>query len=75
VERCARELNSGHEAWKKLLIQLRPASAPNQIASEALEMALKELQERLPSESPTDDHEAVVLDAAMLFIRPRTSRG
>jgi hypothetical protein len=75
VERYARELKSGHEAWKKLLLQLRPGTAPNQIASEALEMALKELQERLPSASPPDEQEAVVLDAAMLFIRPRTSRG
>lgn len=75
VERYARELKSGHEAWKKLLTQLRPRSAPNQIASEAMEMALKELQGRLPSASLQDEHEAVVLDAAMMFMRPRTSRG
>jgi hypothetical protein len=55
LEKYAGELKRGHEAWKKLLIQMRPGSPPSQIASEALEMALKELQERLPSASPPDE--------------------
>ncbi len=74
MERYARELKTSHEAWKELLAPLRPGSDPSQIASEALEMALKELEERLPSE-PGDESEALFLDAAMLFLRRPTSRG
>jgi hypothetical protein len=75
VDRYARELRDSHEAWKDLLSQMRPGSIPSQIASEALEMALKELQDRLPSESAHSGSEAQFLDAAMLFIRNHTSRG
>ena len=75
LELYAKELKTSHEAWKELLSQLRPGSDQSQIASEALEMALKELEDRLPSESPPDDNEALFLDAAMAFIRRPTSRG
>ena len=75
VELYARELKSSREAWKDLLVQMRPGSAPSQVASEALEMALKELEERLPSASRRDGNQAVFLDAAMMFIRRHTSRG
>jgi hypothetical protein len=74
LELYARELKTDHEAWKELLAQMRPGSDPHQMASEALEIALKELEDRLPSESPRNDQEAVFLDAAMLFIRRPTSR-
>jgi uncharacterized protein YfaS (alpha-2-macroglobulin family) len=74
LELHARELKNSHEAWKELLSQLRPGSDQSQIASEALEMALKELQDRFPSE-PHKEHEALFLDAAMMFIRRPTSRG
>ena len=52
VERYARELKTSHEAWKENLSQARPGSDQSQIASEALEMALKEMEDRLPTESP-----------------------
>ncbi len=75
MELYARELKPSHEAWKELLSQMRPGSDPSQVASEALEIALKELEDRLPSASPRDGNEAVFLDAAIMFIRRRTSRG
>ena len=75
LEIYARELKTSHEAWKEILSQARPGSDPSQIASEALEMALKELEDRLPSESPQDEQEPLSLDAAMAFIRSHTSRG
>ena len=75
LETCARELKASHESWKEQLSQVRPGSEPNQIASEALEMAVKELEDRLPSVLPTDDPEALSLDAAMAFVRSPTSRG
>ncbi len=75
MEHYARELKTSHEAWKDLLLQLRPGSDVSQISSEALELALKELEERLPSASPEDGNHPLFLDAAMLFSRRPTSRG
>src|SRR5439155_26241617 len=69
VEMYARELKTSHETWKEALREERPGSDQSQIAFEALEMALKELEERLPSESPPNDSEPLSLDAAMAFIR------
>ena len=75
LERYARELKTSHEAWKEMLGQMRPKSNQSQIASEALEMALKEMEDRLPSALSQDGNEAQVLDAAMLFLRRPTLRG
>ena len=75
LEIYARELKQSHEDWKVVLASANPGSDPNQIASEALEMALKELEDRLPTESPQDDQEAISLDQAMAYILGRTSRG
>jgi len=74
LETYAQELKTSHEAWKEVLTQARPDSDPSQIASEALEMALKDLEDRLPSGSP-DDNQPLSLDGAMAFIRRHTSRG
>ncbi len=74
LETYAQELKTSHEGWKEMLSQLRPGSDRNQIASEAMEMAVKEMEDRLPSESPRDGNEAQVLDAAMLFLRRPMSR-
>jgi hypothetical protein len=69
LNRYAEELKTRHEAWKEQLGQARPVSDPSQIASEAMELATAELQDRLSSESPTDESEALSLDAAMNFLR------
>ena len=74
TERYAQELKTSHEAWKQMLTQARPRSEPSQIASEALELALKGMQERLPSESADQSTAGQVLEAAMLFLRPPMSR-
>ena len=73
LENYARELKTSHEAWKETLSEANPAIDQTQIASQALEMALKEMEDRLPSASP-DGTEPLSLDAAMAFIRNRTSR-
>ena len=57
------------------LLENRTQSDPSQIASEALEIALSELEDRLTSASPPDDHQPLSLDAAMAFIRGHTPRG
>ena len=72
LDRYAEELKASHEAWKEHLHLQRPGSDPSQIASEALELALEELQSRLPSESPRDEPEPLSLDAAMAFLRRHT---
>ncbi len=74
VETYAAILKSSHEAWKQRMAAHRPRTDPNQIASEALELALAELQADLPSESQTNDpaETAISLDAAMAFIKSHT---
>ena len=74
LEFYARELKTSHEAWKETLSQANPASDPSQIASEAMEMAVKELQDRLQTGSQENDHDTLSLDAAMNFVRNPTSR-
>jgi FtsZ-binding cell division protein ZapB len=74
LEKYARELKTSHEAWQKLLLQMRPGSDRGQIASEAMELALKEMEDRLPYESSPNESEGQILDAAMLFLSRRTSR-
>src|SRR5262245_8723850 len=48
LDRFAMELKASHEDWKDRLRQARPDSDSSQVAAEALEIALKELEERLP---------------------------
>jgi len=51
-ETCARELKASHETWMETLAQANPGSDPSQISSEAMELALRELEDRLPSVHP-----------------------
>jgi hypothetical protein len=51
----------------------QPNSKPSQIASKALELALKEREERLPPVSLLNDGEAH--DAAMGFVLRHSSNG
>jgi len=75
LETCAKELKASHEVWKERLSQERPGSDPSQTASEALEMAVQELEDRLPTvSSPLDFGESLSLDAAMAYVRNLTSR-
>jgi hypothetical protein len=73
MERYARELRTRHLEWKELLLERQPDSEPGQIASEALEIALKELEDRLPPDSPESD--GPNLDEAMASVRRHTPRG
>jgi hypothetical protein len=68
VELYAEGLKASHEAWKNLLSWTRPGSDPGQLASEALEMALQELEASLPPASPPDEEGPVSLDEAMAFL-------
>ena len=72
VDRYAGLLKTSHEAWQVSLSLAKPDSDRSQIASEALEMALKELEERLPEPQPEEDSEALSLEGAIAFIAKRT---
>jgi hypothetical protein len=73
VETYAMELKAIHEAWKAHLAQTKPGSDPIQITSEALELAIEEIRDRLPSALAMDEEGTPSLDAAMTSIR-RPSR-
>jgi hypothetical protein len=71
MERYAQELKHRHEAWKDYLAQANPGSDPSQIASEALEMALAEIEAHLPAASQSGQ-ESLSLDEAMASIHRPT---
>jgi hypothetical protein len=75
LEFYASELKESHDDWKDRLLQAKPDNDPSQIAAEAMELALKDLEDRLPSESNQDESEALSLDQAMARISRPTSRG
>ncbi|MGE3818449.1 MAG: hypothetical protein AB7I30_03375 [Isosphaeraceae bacterium] len=55
VERHALAFKASHEHWKNQLRRTRPGSHPDQVASEALEHAIRDLQDALRAESPTHE--------------------
>ena len=65
----AAALKRYHEDWMEQLSQSKPDSDPRQIASQALELALEDLRDNLPSGLPPSDEEALSLDAAMSYLR------
>ena len=69
LEDMARELKDRHETWKELLAQAKPGRDASQIASEALEIALKGLESRLSSDPHQEDSDGLSLDGAMASIR------
>ena len=74
LELYANELKHSHEAWKERLLQAKPEINPSQIAIEAMELALNDLEDRLPSESSQNESEALSLDQVMAHISRHTSR-
>lgn len=75
LETLATELKASHENWKQTLTEAKPGSEPSQVASEAMEMALKELEDRLPPAVPGDEHEPLSLEKAMAFVQSHSSNG
>ena len=73
LETFALELRASHHAWKESLSLARPDSDPTQIASEALEIAVQELETRLHSVSPRDESEVFSIDQAMAHIQSHSS--
>ena len=72
LEALATELRDRHIALMESLTVAKPDGDPCQISSQALELALKDLEDCLPSEFPQDDQEPLSLDQAMAFVRQAT---
>ena len=73
LELHANELQAIHQAWMERLRQMKPHSDASQIASEALELALEQMERLLARASLMDETESLSLDAAMAFIKHPTS--
>jgi hypothetical protein len=67
LNRLAGELKARHQAWKQELQAIRPGS-DSQIADEAMELTVKELEDRLSADS--EEEARAFLDAAMARPRP-----
>jgi hypothetical protein len=69
MELYARQLKTRHEAWRERLSQAQPDSDQTQVASEALEIAVQELENFLGSPEHT---EPFSVEGAIAFIHGRT---
>jgi len=67
-------LKRHHEFWMDGLSAKRPEADPIQIASQALELAILDLRDDLPSDSSPNGSgsEPLSLDAAMAYVRTPT---
>ena len=74
VERLALDLKSRHAEWMDSLQQSNPDLDPIQLASQAGELALQEIEEQLEDETPETD-ETFSLDGAMAYLQRRSSNG
>jgi hypothetical protein len=67
LNQMAGELKASHQAWIEELQATRPGS-DSQIADEAMELAVSDLQDRLSADS--EQEAQAFLDSAMAFLRP-----
>lgn len=74
LEFYAQQLKESHEGWSETLSQVKPDSDPSQINSQALELAINDLEERFRSVSPQEDGELPTLDSAMAYLLGHMSR-
>ncbi len=67
-------LQASHERWLSLLARQRPDGEPSQLSSEALELALKDLEEQLQTDFPqeSETNSPLSLDDAMAYLRRKT---
>jgi hypothetical protein len=72
LELYSSELKMSHQAWQERLSQARPGSDESLLSSEAMEIAVKEFEDRLLSESRPEEDETLSLDGAMAYIRRHT---
>jgi chromosome segregation ATPase len=75
MESYALELKASHEAIMTELQKANPKLSQAQISSEAFELALKELEDRLPPVSTMTAADDLSLEEAMAVIRNPLPRG
>lgn len=75
MESIARELKASHEAISRDLASEQPDMNASLISLQALELACKELEDRMPPVNPKDDTESLSLDQIMAPLAGRSSRG
>jgi hypothetical protein len=73
-EYYACELKTIHEAWKAAILQSKPDREASQIANSALELALDEIQARLPGGSTLHHNQAISLDSMAEVFRSYSPR-
>ena len=73
-DRSSTGLKAGHDFWTEQIARVRPHTAPDQMASVALEMAIEQLRNRLSAESQTSWIlvQPLSLEGARASIRRRT---
>ena len=71
MERYALILKASHEAWMAYLNGTLPNSDTGQVSSEAIDIAVKELEHHFDSAS-TPQEDELALDAAMAYVRLHT---
>jgi hypothetical protein len=69
LDHYSNALKSHHETWMEHLLKEKPGGDQSQIASEALEIALQELEDSLPPGSPPNEDSPLSLEDAMAFLR------
>ena len=74
METCAKELKASHESWMTSLSESNPGSDKSQISSEAMELAIRELEDRLPTVSHQDETELPTLEKAMAYLVGHTPK-
>jgi hypothetical protein len=75
VNRYSKELMTSHEELKEQLAKASPDRDPALIASQAMELAIQELVDRLPSESTPSDESPLNLDEAIAHVHRLSPRG
>jgi hypothetical protein len=65
----ARELRNSHRAWKVCLSRIWPDKSESEIASEALELALREMERSFLAKTQPGESGPLSLEDAMAFIR------
>jgi hypothetical protein len=73
LESYAGELKTRHDTWTEALTLANPGRAETQVASEALEIALKELAYHFATGAPPDS--ATSIEEAMAFLGRHTPPG
>ena len=69
MDAYATELKASHEAWKNLLDQAHPGSDPRQIASEAMELAVRTSRTVYPPRHRWTQRNRLSLDELMNHFR------